>query len=63
MFTLAHLSDPHLAAAQPPPAKLLSKRGLGFVNWQRNRRHVHVRAVLERIVHDLKSHAPERRHR
>jgi 3',5'-cyclic AMP phosphodiesterase CpdA len=55
MFTLAHLSDPHLAAAQPPPAKLLSKRGLGFVNWQRKRKFIHRPEVLDAITRDLKS--------
>ncbi len=55
MFTLAHLSDLHLAAAQPPLAKLfLSKRGLGFINWQRKRRFIHRPEVLDAITSDLK---------
>jgi 3',5'-cyclic AMP phosphodiesterase CpdA len=60
MFVLAHLSDPHLAPLpQPSLRELVGKRLGGFVNWQRNRRHVHLRAVLERMVRDLKSHAPD----
>ena len=55
MFTLAHLSDLHLAAAQPPLAKLLSKRGLGFINWQRKRKFIHRPEVLDAITRDLKS--------
>ncbi len=55
MFTLAHLSDLHLAAAQPPLAKLLSKRGLGFINWQRKRKFIHRPEVLDAMTRDLKS--------
>jgi 3',5'-cyclic AMP phosphodiesterase CpdA len=55
MFTLAHLSDLHLAAAQPPLAKVLSKRGLGFINWQRKRKFIHRPEVLDAITRDLKS--------
>ena len=59
-FTLAHLSDVHLA---PLPAAhvldLCSKRITGYLNWQRKRRFVHDRAVLERIVADLKAQAPD----
>ncbi len=32
MFTLAHLSDLHLAV-EPRGSQLLSKRGLGYINW------------------------------
>jgi 3',5'-cyclic AMP phosphodiesterase CpdA len=53
MFTLAHLSDVHLAPL-PTPAlyQLLSKRALGYVNWRR-RRSRHRRDVLDRVVGDL----------
>jgi 3',5'-cyclic AMP phosphodiesterase CpdA len=38
MFRLVHLSDPHLGPLPPVrPAELVSKRVLGYVNWQRNR--------------------------
>lgn len=55
MFVLAHLSDPHLG---PLPAahwhELLSKRGLGYLNWLRKRRAIHRPEVLAAIVADLK---------
>ncbi len=59
MFTLAHLSDIHLAPL-PKPAlhELMSKRFFGYVNWQR-RRHQHRRDVLDRLMSDLLRHAPD----
>jgi 3',5'-cyclic AMP phosphodiesterase CpdA len=54
MFVLAHLSDLHLAST-PPFADLLSKRGLGFINWHRKRKYVHRADVLDAITRDLKS--------
>jgi 3',5'-cyclic AMP phosphodiesterase CpdA len=59
-FVLAHLSDPHLAPLPRPRVReLASKRIGGFINWQRNRRHVHLSDVLERIVADVKAQAPD----
>ncbi len=59
-FTLAHLSDIHLA---PLPAAhvldLCSKRITGYLNWQRKRRFVHDQAVLEALTADLKAQAPD----
>jgi 3',5'-cyclic AMP phosphodiesterase CpdA len=54
MFTLAHLSDLHLAA-RPRLAQLVGKRGLGFINWQRRREFIHRPEVLNAIVQDLKA--------
>lgn len=54
MFTLAHLSDWHLAA-QPRLAELIGKRGLGFINWHRARKHVHRPEVLNATLRDLKA--------
>jgi 3',5'-cyclic AMP phosphodiesterase CpdA len=54
MFTLAHLSDLHLAS-QPRPAQLLGKRGLGFINWQRKRKFIHRPEILDAITRDLKA--------
>jgi 3',5'-cyclic AMP phosphodiesterase CpdA len=60
MFTLAHLSDPHLAPLPEPHFDdLLSKRITGYINWWRNRRFVHDRAVLDALVADLKAQAPD----
>lgn len=60
MFTLAHLSDPHLAPLpRPDPLELLSKRGLGYINWLRKRRLIHRADMLEAVVADLKGRAPD----
>jgi 3',5'-cyclic AMP phosphodiesterase CpdA len=58
MFVLAHLSDPHMALT-PRPAQLLSKRGLGFINWHRKRKYIHRRDILDTITHDLKAQAED----
>ena len=59
-FTLAHLSDPHLAPLpEPRCSELADKRVTGYVNWRRNRRFVHDRAVLDAIVADLKAQVPD----
>src|ERR1700752_29723 len=54
MFILAHLSDLHLAG-RPRLAELARKRGLGFINWQGQRKHIQRPEVLEAITHDLTS--------
>jgi 3',5'-cyclic AMP phosphodiesterase CpdA len=60
MFVLAHLSDPHLGPLPTPnPLELLSKRGLGFLNWLRKRRAIHQPAVLAGLVADMTVQAPD----
>ncbi len=60
MFVLAHLSDPHLAPLpRPSPLELLSKRGLGYINWLRKRRSIHRADMLAALVADFKSRAPD----
>jgi 3',5'-cyclic AMP phosphodiesterase CpdA len=54
MFVLAHVSDLHMAL-QPRPAQLISKRGLGFINWHRKRKYIHRRDVLDAITADIKA--------
>jgi 3',5'-cyclic AMP phosphodiesterase CpdA len=60
MFTLAHLSDPHLA---PLPVasflELAGKRLTGWLNWQRKRHLVHDRAVLKAIIADMRAQGPD----
>lgn len=59
-FTLAHLSDVHLGPL--PPFALRhwnAKRVLGYLNWQRGRRHVHTLDAIDRITSDLAAHAPD----
>jgi 3',5'-cyclic AMP phosphodiesterase CpdA len=58
MFVLAHLSDLHLASP-PRISNLAGKRGLGFVNWQRKRKFIHRRDVLDAITQDVKAQAPD----
>lgn len=56
MFRLAHISDVHLG---PLPdityRELASKRVVGYVNWQRNRRKIMVDGVAGSIVADIKA--------
>jgi 3',5'-cyclic AMP phosphodiesterase CpdA len=60
VFTLAHLSDPHLAPLPEPRwSELIGKRATGYVNWWRWRRFIHDRAVLDKVVADLKQQAPD----
>jgi 3',5'-cyclic AMP phosphodiesterase CpdA len=59
MFSVAHLSDPHLAPLPVPRlVELIGKRVTGYINWQRRRRFIHDPAVLAKIVADLKAQAP-----
>ena len=54
MFVLAHLSDPHLAPLPfPHPRELLSKRGLGYLNWLRKRRSIHRADVVRRMAFEI----------
>jgi 3',5'-cyclic AMP phosphodiesterase CpdA len=60
MFTLAHLSDPHIPPLPVPRlSELLSKRIFGFINWQKKRRNVHQFETLERLVADIKKLSPD----
>jgi 3',5'-cyclic AMP phosphodiesterase CpdA len=60
MFLLAHISDVHLAPLPVPRLnELISKRGLGFLNWLRKRRAIHRPELLAAIVSDLKAQAPD----
>lgn len=60
MFTLAHLTDPHLG---PLPTirrrDLTSKRLLGYVNWRRNRSHGFDDQVLAALVDDIRAQRPD----
>ncbi|MCB1549449.1 MAG: metallophosphoesterase [Hyphomicrobiaceae bacterium] len=60
VVTIAHLSDPHLAPmAAFSLGHLRTKRLLGYLNWQRNRKAAHLRPVLEQLVLDLLEQAPD----
>lgn len=54
MFTLAFLTDPHLAPLpRPSLLELASKRILGYLNWQASRKTFHNRDVLNRLCADM----------
>ena len=60
MFTLAHLSDPHLPPLPEPRwTELMGKRITGYINWRRKRRFVHDAATLRTLVADMKAQAPD----
>lgn len=55
-FTLAHFSDLHLSPIVGlSPRYWTTKRALGFFNWQRHRRRVHVPAVAKALMDDALS--------
>jgi len=59
-FTIAHITDPHLAPAPAPlGADFRLKRFMGYVNWKRGREAVHNMALLARIVADLGAQRPD----
>jgi 3',5'-cyclic AMP phosphodiesterase CpdA len=59
VFTLAHLSDPHLPMPPARPVELLGKRATGYFNWWRNRVHLHVPEALAGIVADIRAARPD----
>jgi 3',5'-cyclic AMP phosphodiesterase CpdA len=60
MFTLAHLSDPHLAPLPAPHwDELIGKRVTGYINWRRKRRFIHLAAALASAVADLRAQSPD----
>src|SRR5262245_35192045 len=60
MFTLAHLSDPHLSHWQlSGPRELASKRVLGSLSSQLRRRWIHRAEVLEHLVQDMLRQRPD----
>jgi 3',5'-cyclic AMP phosphodiesterase CpdA len=59
-FTLAHLSDPHLAPLPAPGLReLIGKRVTGYLHWTRTRHKIHRREVLDALVADLLAQRPD----
>ena len=57
MFTLAHLSDPHLAGWSVDNfGSLLNKRLTGWLSWSRNRKFIHQTRVLDMVVESAVAH-------
>lgn len=60
MLVLAHLSDPHLSPLPPPrPGELMSKRLVGYINWNLRRSRHHDPKALAVIERDLQAQAPD----
>ncbi len=60
MFTLAHLSDPHVSPLpRPRAAELAGKRVTGFLSWTFRRNAIHGGLVLDRLTADLQKIAPD----
>lgn len=60
IYTLAHLSDLHATPVAPRgPLPLLGKRALGWLSWRLRRRHAHRTEVLEALLEDLRTQAPD----
>ncbi|HET6162011.1 MAG TPA: metallophosphoesterase [Dongiaceae bacterium] len=54
MFTLAHLSDPHLAEwSVDQPWALANKRLSGWLSWRLNRKRIHQARVLDLLLADI----------
>ena len=59
-MTLAHVSDVHLSPMPGVALRHLNvKRGLGYLNWQRQRRRTHTRPTLDLVIADLLAHKPD----
>lgn len=59
-FTLAHFSDVHMSPISGFSWRYWNaKRVLGYLNWQRKRRHVHVTHVADRLIADVKALRPD----
>jgi 3',5'-cyclic AMP phosphodiesterase CpdA len=60
MYKLAHLSDPHLGPLPEPTIReLVSKRVLGYLNWQRNRAGSFTSTHLDALIADIKAGTPD----
>jgi 3',5'-cyclic AMP phosphodiesterase CpdA len=60
MFSLAHISDVHLAPLpRVRPAELRGKRFIGYHSWQYRRRYIHRPEILQAVVTDLLAHQPD----
>ena len=60
MFTLAHLTDPHLADHREIGfADLFNKRFFGFMKWRLQRSSAHRCEVLDSLIDDLRANRPD----
>lgn len=59
-FVLAHLSDPHLGPLPRPRLDhLMSKRLIGYINWQSNRSRAHRPEVAVELIQHIRALGPD----
>jgi 3',5'-cyclic AMP phosphodiesterase CpdA len=54
-FTIAHLTDAHLAQTLPRGPECLGKRGLSRLSWRRRRSRLHRRDIAEAVAADVRA--------
>ena len=60
MFTLAHLSDPHLGPVPRPQLNdLMSKRLIGYLNWQGNRSRLFRPEIVTELIDNIHAAEPD----
>lgn len=60
MFTIAHLTDPHLGPLPLVSRRdLASKRLIGYVNWRRNRAYTFDDKFLAALIEDMRARRPD----
>ena len=60
MFTLAHITDPHIGPLPQVGARdLLNKRFFGYLSWKRRRHAIHRPEILTDLWRDLANIAPD----
>jgi 3',5'-cyclic AMP phosphodiesterase CpdA len=59
-FTLAHLSDPHFGPVPRPQLNhLMSKRLIGYINWQSNRSRTHLPEIVAELIQHIHEARPD----
>lgn len=59
-FTIAHLSDPHLGPLpRPQITHLMSKRLIGYINWQSNRARTHRPEIAVELIDQIHMAKPD----
>ncbi|PLX34153.1 MAG: metallophosphatase [Hyphomicrobiales bacterium] len=60
MFTLAHLTDPHIGPLPEPGFRaLMGKRLSGYLSWTKNRHRIHNMDILRALTEDMRAQQPD----